>query len=259
MNLSIAKIYKTSEMKEIIKEIEKINSKSPIFFIYGDKGTEKEYIAQFIQSRITDSKIVYVNDLKDLDSSLSYIVLSDYDLTSIKEKAFVSTEIYEALSGSYKIYIPPLKYRKQDILPLAYFFLREIENFLKLPSKNLTKDAKEALVKYSWPENAYQLKRVLTKAYINSKGRQINSKDLFIEYEDKFSIRDFLELKIGSLLKGFENIENSNLYDTVIQEVEKALISLVLSETKGNQLKTAKILGINRNTLSKRIKQYNLI
>jgi DNA-binding protein Fis len=53
-------------------------------------------------------------------------------------------------------------------------------------------------------------------------------------------------------------VSNFNLYDTVLSEVEKALICIVLRETNGNQLKTAKVLGINRNTLRAKIKGYKI-
>lgn len=258
MSFSIAKAYRSPEMKAVIKEIDKINEKNTIFFVYGDKGTEKEYIAQLIQNKAGYCSKMYIDELKELKPSVKYIILSDFDLSSVKGE-IVFTEFYETLLNSHKIYIPPLKERKQDIIPLSYFFLKEIEEFLRLPSKELTKDAKEALVEHPWPENTYELKRVLTKAYILTRGKKITSRDLFSEYKDRFSIRDFLEAKIGGFLKDFENLKNSNLYSTVMQEVEKALIDLALSETGGNQLKASKILGINRNTLNKKIKQYSLI
>jgi DNA-binding protein Fis len=53
-------------------------------------------------------------------------------------------------------------------------------------------------------------------------------------------------------------VTNFNLYDTVLSEVEKALISIVLKETNGNQLKTARVLGINRNTLRTKIREYKI-
>lgn len=53
-------------------------------------------------------------------------------------------------------------------------------------------------------------------------------------------------------------IEGFNLYDTIISEVDKALITAVLRETKGNQLKASKILGINRNTLRRMIRRLKI-
>jgi Fis family transcriptional regulator len=92
-----------------------------------------------------------------------------------------------------------------------------------------------------------------------TKNQKLKTKDIFGDYDDKFSIKNFLESKLGNILGDLCHLDNSNLYDTIIQEVEKALFILVLNETGNNQVKTARILGINRNTLSKKLKNYNLI
>lgn len=72
-------------------------------------------------------------------------------------------------------------------------------------------------------------------------------------------MRDFLEGKLNGFLKQMKKLESSNLYDTVTVEVEKALFAIVLKETGGNQLKAAKLLGINRNTLAKKLKIYRMV
>jgi len=59
-------------------------------------------------------------------------------------------------------------------------------------------------------------------------------------------------------MRNIKNLENFNLYGAVIPEVEKALILMVMKETKGNQTKAAKLLGINRNTLRDRIKKLKI-
>lgn len=73
------------------------------------------------------------------------------------------------------------------------------------------------------------------------------------------SVKEFLEAKLNSFIGKLANIEGADLYDTVISEVEKALLSIVLKETNGNQIRAAKMLGINRNTLNKKLKKYKLI
>ncbi|MFZ6017624.1 MAG: helix-turn-helix domain-containing protein [Nitrospirota bacterium] len=72
------------------------------------------------------------------------------------------------------------------------------------------------------------------------------------------SIKEFLEDKLNRYLKEMTRLESCNLYDTVLSEVEKALIAIVLKETKGNQLRAAKTLGVNRNTLRAKIKEYKI-
>lgn len=84
-------------------------------------------------------------------------------------------------------------------------------------------------------------------------------KDLFSDNFKSCSIKEFLEEKLNGFLDKMTKIENSNLYETVISEVEKALFSIVIKETNGNKMKAAKILGINRNTLNKKLREYKLI
>ena len=71
-------------------------------------------------------------------------------------------------------------------------------------------------------------------------------------------MREFLELKLKRYLSEMTQLDNCNLYSTVLCEAEKALIGIVLRETGGNQLKAAKTLGINRNTLRAKIKEYRI-
>jgi len=103
-----------------------------------------------------------------------------------------------------------------------------------------------------------ELENVVKRACILSNGTVIEKKDLPIAENDSYSIKDFLEEKLKRYLKDMTKITNCNLYDTVHSEVEKALISIVFRETGKNQLKTAKILGINRNTLRSKIREYKI-
>ncbi|HOA82586.1 MAG TPA: helix-turn-helix domain-containing protein [Thermodesulfovibrio thiophilus] len=285
---SFTKVYKSNVMRTILEDIKNSSFENSILFIYGEHGTEKDYLIDIILRYINQPTIVevsknlnkkiilskkqnlvyIVNYLEDFNASFLFdseeyfkcaIFVSDVDYEELYRNGAIGFELYEILLKSRKFYIPPLRERKQDIIPLAMFFLQEISEFLKLSEKKLSKDAQDALLDFSWTGNTYQLKRCLTKAYILTRHQRITAKDLFGEYSDQLSIKNFLELKIGNLLKDFGNIENSNLYETVIQEVEKALFMLAINETGGNQVKAAKILGINRNTLNKKLKHYNLI
>jgi len=285
---SFTKVYKSNVMRTILEDIKNSSFENSMLFIYGEHGTEKDYLIDIILRYINQPTIVevsknlnkkiilskkqnlvyIVNYLEDFNASFLFdseeyfkcaIFVSDVDYEELYRNGAIGFELYEILLKSRKFYIPPLRERKQDIIPLAMFFLQEISEFLKLSEKKLSKDAQDALLDFSWTGNTYQLKRCLTKAYILTRHQRITAKDLFGEYSDQLSIKNFLELKIGNLLKDFGNIENSNLYETVIQEVEKALFMLAINETGGNQVKAAKILGINRNTLNKKLKHYNLI
>lgn len=72
------------------------------------------------------------------------------------------------------------------------------------------------------------------------------------------SIGGFIEERLGSYMRKIKRLESFDLYNIVVSEVEKALISMVLKETEGNQLRAAKLLGINRNTLRSKIKSLGI-
>lgn len=157
------------------------------------------------------------------------------------------------------IKMPPLRDRKDDILPLARYFLKESIRLFELPPKDFSKDAEKAMSAYDWPGNVRELENTVKRAAILSKSSLIERRDIFTGEYNGCSIKEFLEGKLNGFVNKMTKIDNSNLYDTVIGEVEKALFGIVLKETKGNQVKAAKVLGINRNTLNKKIRDYKLI
>jgi len=86
----------------------------------------------------------------------------------------------------------------------------------------------------------------------------VEKREQLLEALNSCSIYDFLDEKLKRYLKKLAKLERSNLYDDVISEVEKSLISIVLKETEGNQLRAAKALGINRNTLRSKVREYKI-
>lgn len=157
-----------------------------------------------------------------------------------------------------RIKMPPLRDRKEDILPLAKHFLKEAQKKFETGQKELSKEAKDFIIKYDWPGNVRELENAIKSACILSDGAAIEKRDLHVEEGNTYSIKEFLDDKLRKYLKDMTKLETANLHSAVMSEVEKALISIVLKETKGNQLKTARTLGINRNTLRAKIKEYKI-
>jgi two-component system nitrogen regulation response regulator GlnG len=157
-----------------------------------------------------------------------------------------------------QIKLPPLRERKEDIPLLSRNFLSDAADKLETGEKELSKDALASLLNYNWPGNVRELENVIKRACVLSTGTVIEKKDLTIDEENSPSIKEFLEEKLKRYLKDMTRVSNFNLHDTVLSEVEKALISIVLREARGNQLKTARVLGINRNTLRSKIREYKI-
>jgi two-component system nitrogen regulation response regulator GlnG len=157
-----------------------------------------------------------------------------------------------------QIKLPSLRDRREDLLLLAKHFLKEAQKKFNTGQKELSKEAKDFMAKYDWPGNVRELENTIKSACILSNGTAIEKRDLHVEEGNSYSIKEFLEDKLKRYLKDMTQLETANLHTTVMSEVEKAVISIVLKETKGNQLKTAKTLGINRNTLRTKIKEYKI-
>jgi DNA-binding NtrC family response regulator len=167
----------------------------------------------------------------------------------------------QAMRGGFgaEIKLPPLRERREDVITLAEHFLGEAKEMFKSGPRTLTKAARRFLLSYDWPGNVGELKNTVKKAYLLSKGSEVDRHHLtFGDHSVYGSVKEFLEDKLKRYIRQMTEISNSGLYHTVISEVEKALMELVLRETGGNQIRAAKILGINRTTLRTKIKGYKI-
>lgn len=195
---------------------------------------------------------------KIIKADVRIIGATNKDLMKCVKKGTFREDLYYRFNV-IEIKLPPLRERKEDILSLAHHFLEKSIKTFELQPKDFSKDAEKALISYNWPGNVRELENTIKKAAILSRGSLIEKKDLFSNDYNMYSIKEFLESKLNGFLNKMADIENSNLYDTVVSEVEKALFSIVIKQTNGNQVKAAKMLGINRNTLNKKIREYKLI
>ncbi len=193
-----------------------------------------------------------------IKADVRIIGATNKDLKDCVRDGLFREDLYNVLSA-VEIKLPPLRERKEDMLPLARFFLKESIKAFELPPKDFSKDAEKSISGYDWPGNVKELENCVKRATILSRGSLIERRELFANDFNACSIKEFLEVKVNGLMKKMTMIENSNLYETIIAEVDKALLGIALKETGGNQVKAAKALGINRNTLNKKMKEYKLI
>jgi DNA-binding NtrC family response regulator len=215
--------------------------------------TLQEKLVTFIQNRDQAP----AGESGPCSADVRIITTTCKNLKECVKKGIFRQDLYAALHGAH-IAIPPLRERKEDILSLAAYFLEEATSKFDTGPKEFSKEARDYLLKYNWPGNIRELENTVKRASILSGSRIISKKDLLIEDIGSCSMKEFLEEKLKRYLKEMTKLENCNLYDTVLAEVEKSLILIVLKETDGNQLRAAKTLGINRNTLRTKIKEYKI-
>ncbi len=152
----------------------------------------------------------------------------------------------------------PLKDRREDISSLAKQFIKVSEEQMEPGPRELSKEAEDYLLSYEWPGDERELEIAVKRACILSEDQLLQIEDFDLRQRQAKSIGKFVESKLKGFMRNIKRFESFNLYDMVIPEVEKALIFMVMKETKGNQIKAARLLGINRNTLRSKIRKLGI-
>jgi two-component system, NtrC family, nitrogen regulation response regulator GlnG len=159
------------------------------------------------------------------------------------------------------INVPPLRVRAEDVPVLTDHFLGIFCEEMGVPIKKVPPATRRLLQKYKWPGNVRELENILKRAIVLSAGPTIVPETIAPFLEGSFegidvsdlSLEDIIRKKLAVFIAQCKDYEMENVYDDVMQRVEKPLIELILDKTRWNQLKAAKVLGINRNTLRKKI------
>jgi len=154
------------------------------------------------------------------------------------------------------IQIPKLADRGEDIQILAEHFVARYAEELSDGNPFLTKEAVEFLSRYEWPGNVRELENAIKRALVLTSGDVLQVEDfafLLGEGRATDSGSDLTNLIESDVREALAQTESGDIYRSVLERVERPLLKSVLSHTDGNQIRAAALLGINRNTLRKKI------
>ena len=169
-----------------------------------------------------------------------------------------------------RIHLPPLRERREDIKLLAGYFLRKFSRQLRQPVKSISPEAMEFLLQHSWPGNVRELENAIQRALIMSKGDVLLPADFTQEILSARQAKPEVSVSPAPIQTkaGETNLEAlaRQLFDWAKQDsrrrlipaVERELVIHALRETKGNQVHAARLLGISRATLRKRIEKFGI-
>ncbi len=163
----------------------------------------------------------------------------------VKENRF-REDLYYRLNV-FKIHIPPLRERKDDISELTGFFITKFSKDMNKPVRFISPEALRILKTYSWPGNIRELQNVIERAVVLCKDDTITPRELPENLYKEAEFKDQIELKPG------ENL------DEAIERIEKNIILKSLKKAGYSQTKTAELLGIKRTTLRYKLEKYGLI
>jgi len=185
---------------------------------------------------------------------------ADLDLERAVDAKILSRELYDQLAA-HRIDVPPLRERVEDIPTLAEKWVGHYASEVGRTKMSLSSRAQSRLQRYPWPGNVGELKSISRRLVIQVERNRIEAGDVDavlpivaerVPLED-MAFEDIVKSKLAGLLARMDGYPVHDLYEKVLARVERPLFDLVLERTGGNQVKAAELLGLNRNTLRKKL------
>ncbi len=192
-----------------------------------------------------------VGDNKVIKVDVRIITASNEDLLKQVEANEFREDLYHRLNG-FKIHLPPLRDRGEDIMEFAQFFIEKANKSFNKSVTEISDETRELIYKYPWHGNIRELQNVMNRAVLLSKTDTINA-DVLPE-----------EIRFNKLHPGHRNSNSQMNYKDVTELkeatliTEKEVITNALVESNYNKSKAAKMLNIDRKTLYNKIKQYEI-
>jgi two-component system nitrogen regulation response regulator GlnG len=210
---------------------------------------------------LQEQEITRIGGSQNIKINVRVIAATNQELQERVRNREFREDLYYRLNV-VPINLPPLRERSEDIPSLVEYFLERACSEQEIVIKQCTTDTLELLCKYSWPGNVRELENTIKRAVIlsndpiltiNDFSNLTNRQDTIHAMPQEQSLEAIVEAKLRSSMNGIEKLDKGDIYDRVLEQVERPLIRYVLEKTRGNQVRAADIMGINRNTLRKKI------
>jgi two-component system nitrogen regulation response regulator GlnG len=188
------------------------------------------------------------------------VATADLDLQCAVDAAIVSRDLYD-LFRERRIEVPPLRDRLDDLPALFERWVKHYAAEIGRAKPSVSTRALSRLAEYPWPGNVGELKSIARRLVVRVERARIEAGDVDevlpvvatrVPLED-LAFEDMVKAKLAGLLARLDGYPVNDLYDRVLARVERPLFDLVLAHTGNNQVKAAEILGLNRNTLRKKL------
>ena len=216
---------------------------------------------------LQEGEFTPIGGKEKIQADTRIIAATHKNLSNLIEKGEFREDLFYRLNV-VPISIPPLRERKEDIPELVNHFLDKAKD-LQLEPKKFTTESFQILEKYQWPGNVRELENFILKLCALYIDENIMNEDLteeilnlqkldqqMLDTDNQFSkiLENYLSRNINKINKEYQG----DVYNYFVTELEKVLLLEVLKNKNGNQLKAAELLGLNRNTLRKKITELNI-
>ncbi len=202
-----------------------------------------------------------------IQSNVRVIAATHHDLKRLIRRGMFREDLYFRLNV-VPIRLPALRERTEDIAELVRHFLGRAANE-GLPWKIIEPDALELLQQHSWPGNVRELENMMRRLAALYSEENINRDVIRAELNDgqdatesttsSGGLSDAVDAHIRAYFHAHDGaLPAAGLYNRILKEVERPLIMQTLQVTRGNQVKASEVLGLNRNTLRKKIRELGI-
>lgn len=192
-----------------------------------------------------------VGSVQQFEVNARFVAATNRDLMALVNEGKFRFDLYQRLTV-FPINIPPLRERREDIVPLACYFYEFISAKLKRKSDPLTKEVQNILISYDYPGNVRELKNIIERAIVLAGDETIGCQHL----PERLFVKSSADTAAQEHLLGvpFDFIPGVDTLETL----EKKMIIQALKKSKGVKSDAADILGISRFQLLRRIEKYGL-
>ncbi len=211
--------------------------------------------------RVIDGAEPALNPKTGRPPSVRIIAATNRDLRALIQQGLFREDLFFRLNVA-PVRLPPLRDRVEDIPDLARSFLLRAARE-GLPAKTIDQSALERMKAHDWPGNVRELENLIRRVCALYAEELITARIIDRELQDHtpiageagpMTLSQLVERHLaGHFADQPDGVPAPGLYDRVLEDVERPLIQLTLAATRGNQVRAAEILGLNRNTLRKKI------
>ncbi len=216
--------------------------------VFLDEIGDMPYSMQAKLLRILEDKIFKrVGGVKDIQVDVRVISATNQDIKKLMMENRFRKDLYYRLQV-VPIYLPPLRERKEDILPLTRHFIELFNSEFRKNVREISEKAREFLIRYDWPGNIRELKNVIERAMI-------------LESEDILLLEHLPVELVGGMAPASPAASSICIpkEGMSLEKVEEELVKQALTVAGGNQSKAADLLGVQRDAFRRRMKKFGLL
>lgn len=194
------------------------------------------------------------------------IAASNRDLERAVRESTFRQDLYYRLA-IISIFLPPLRERKEDVLPLVEFFIDRYSRKFRKAVRGISEDTRRLLMKYDWPGNVRELKNAVERAMILEEGEILSPEYLPFPVAQQNASQTAFERTSGIIagpetqLANGRSLPKLTIPDggTSLEEVERAFVEMAMTQANGNQTHAARLLDISRDALRYKLKKFGLM